>query len=95
MACYRTMFEKRDGDAAIKAMNDAIDSANETFWTVSAEFAFKIVFSGYLEKHHTPAGIEARITKIEAKALAQRRADGLRTCSQRTRSGAAKSCGNI
>jgi hypothetical protein len=94
MAFYRTRFEKMDGDAALKAMNDAVDSANETFWTVSAEFAFKIVFRGYVEKHHTPDEIEARIARIEAKALAQRRADGLPDMFARTRSWGAKSCAN-
>ena len=38
---------------------------------------FKIVFRGYVEKHHTLDEIEARIARIEAKALAQHRTDGL------------------
>jgi hypothetical protein len=47
-AFYRTVFEERDGDAAIKAMNDAISMTEETFWSVSAELAFKLAFQSYM-----------------------------------------------
>jgi hypothetical protein len=32
LAFYRTIFSKTDGDAALKAMNDAVDAGKETFW---------------------------------------------------------------
>jgi hypothetical protein len=49
----------------------------ETFWSVSPELAFKLVFQGYLEQYGTPEAIEARVAEMEKKALAKRRADGL------------------
>jgi hypothetical protein len=77
MAFYRTVFQTMNGDAAIQAMNDAVDTSKETFWTVGAELAFKLVFQGYLERYNTPGAIEERVAAMETKALAQRRADGL------------------
>jgi hypothetical protein len=77
MAFYRTVFTKMNGDNAIKAMNDAVDRAKETFWTISPETAFKVVFKGYLKGEGSPEAIERRLVKVEADALAKRRADGL------------------
>ena len=58
-------------------MNDAVDATKPTFFTISAEGALKMVFRGYLKKLCTPGEIERRVDAAEAKALQQRRDDGL------------------
>jgi hypothetical protein len=69
LAFYRTIFERRDGDAALKAMNDAVSTTEETFWNVSAELAFKMAFQGYMRGEGSPEGATVR-----ADAFANRRA---------------------
>lgn len=69
LAFYRTIFERRDGDAALKAMNDAVSTTEETFWNVSAELAFKLAFQGYMRGEGSPEG-----ATIRADAFATRRA---------------------
>ena len=44
-AFYRTVFGRSNGDEALKAMNDAIDSAKETFWTISAEVTVQALWN--------------------------------------------------
>lgn len=70
LAFYQTVLEKRDGDAALKAMNSAVSITEETFWSVSAELAFKLAFQDYmLRGEGSPDGAAAR-----ADAFATRRA---------------------
>ena len=70
LAFYRTLFNQRDGDAALKAMNEAIRTTEEAFWSVSAELAFKLAFQDYMLKGEgSPSGSAAR-----ADAFATRRA---------------------
>jgi hypothetical protein len=45
-------------------MNDAVDADKETFWLISAEMAFKIVYRGYLEERCTPEAVEKRADVI-------------------------------
>lgn len=79
LALYRTIFEQRDADAAIKAMNEAVSATEETFWHVSAELAFKLAFQSYiLRGEGSPDGAAAR-----ADAFATRRA--ARVAAQRGR----------
>ena len=73
---YRTVLGKLDGDAAIKAMNDAVDMTKETSWTISAETAFKVVFKHFLETQCTPQTIEERLDRIMGNVIARRRAEG-------------------
>jgi len=77
LAFYRTALGQMKGDAAINAMNDAVDSTKETFRTVSAETAFKVVFKNFLEKLGTPQAIEERLDRITTNVVARRRAEGL------------------
>jgi hypothetical protein len=74
---YRTALGQMNGDAAIQAMNDAVDKAKQTFWTISAETAFKVVFKHFLETECTPEAIERRLARIEANGIANRCAAGL------------------
>jgi len=69
LAFYRTLFERRDGDAALRAMNDAVSTTEETFWNVSAELAFKLAFQSYMRGEGSPEGAAVR-----ADAFATRRA---------------------
>jgi hypothetical protein len=77
MAFYRTVFSGFEGDAAVKAMNDAVGSAKETFLVLSAEWAFKAVYRGFLGELGNPETTEKRVEEIEAKEIARRRAEGL------------------
>ena len=77
LAFYRTALRQLNGDSAIKAMNDAVDTTKETFWTISPETAFKVVFKNFIETQCTPQAIEERLNRIEVNGLAQRRAAGL------------------
>ena len=75
---YRGLFScAGDGNEAFRAMNDAVDATKPTFFTISAEGALKMVFRGYLQERCTPGEIERRVDAMEAKALQQRRDDGL------------------
>ena len=76
LAFYRTVFEQRDGDAALKAMNDALDPARPTFWISSPEEAFRIVFKNYLQEKCTPDAIEQRVDKVIEGIRERRRAEG-------------------
>jgi hypothetical protein len=69
LAFYRTVFVQRDGDAALKTMNESISASAEMFWNVSAELAFKLAFGSYLKGEGSPDGAGAR-----ADAFAARRA---------------------
>ena len=40
VAFYATIFRRLDGDRAVRAMNDIVDPAQETFWHISAETVF-------------------------------------------------------
>jgi hypothetical protein len=46
-------------------MNDAVDTTNKTFWAISAEAAFKVVFKHFLETQYTPQAIEKRLDRIK------------------------------
>jgi hypothetical protein len=76
-AFYGTIFDQKDGNSALKAMNDAVTTAEETFWTMSAELAFKVAFQDYmLRGEGSPQGAavraEAFATRRAAKVSAQR-----------------------
>jgi hypothetical protein len=58
-------------------MNDAVDVTKPTFFAISAEGALKMVFRGYLQELCAPGEIERRVDAMAAKALQQRRDDGL------------------
>jgi hypothetical protein len=75
LAFYRAVFDQRDGDVALKAMNDAVDPNRPTFRIVSAEAAFKTVFRHYIEIS-TPEAIEGRVDKVMQGIREQRRAEG-------------------
>lgn len=75
-AFYRTVFGRSNGDEALKAMNDAIDSAKETFWTISAETAFKVIYQRYLKIQCTPESMEKRVATIVENLGARYRAEG-------------------
>ncbi len=77
LAFYRAVFQRRDGDAALSAMNDAVDPNRATFWISSPEEAFRIVFKSYLEKRCTPESIEERVNEVVKGVLERRRAKGL------------------
>jgi hypothetical protein len=83
MAFYRTIFRQSNGDSALKAMNDALDPNHETFWTISAEAAFKIVYRSHLQEHGTPEGIERRVERIVSNLGTRRRAAGTGTIQLR------------
>jgi hypothetical protein len=75
---YRGLFSRAgDGNEAFRAMNDAVDVTKPTFFAISAEGALKMVFRGYLQELCAPGEIERRVDAMEAKALQQRRDDGL------------------
>jgi hypothetical protein len=76
MAFYRAVFGELNGDVALRAMNDAVDSAKETFWTISAETAFKMVYRGYLDNQCTPEAMDKRLEIIVANLGERRRAEG-------------------
>ena len=76
-AFYRGLFRKGDGNEAFRAMNDAVDPTKPTFFAISAEGGLKMVFRDYLKELCTPGEIERRVDAMEAKALQQRRDDGL------------------
>ncbi len=76
MAFYRTVFGQLNGDAALKAMNGAVDPAKDTFWSISAETAFKIVYQSYLENQCTPEAFENRVATILENIGERRRAEG-------------------
>jgi hypothetical protein len=67
LAFYRTIFAKHDGDAALLAMNNAVDTNRETFWLLSAEEAFKIVNRGYFEERCSPEALAARVDAMLAR----------------------------
>lgn len=79
----RTAFERLDGNAAFKAMNDGIDPSEATFLSVSAQTTFAMVWRGYFQELCTEAGIERRLDSMEANAIAQRRAARLPDMSTR------------
>jgi hypothetical protein len=75
---YRGLFSRAgDGNDAFRDMNDAVDPTKPTFFAISAESGLKMVFRGYLKELCTPGEIERRVDAMEAKALQQRRDDGL------------------
>jgi len=71
VAFYDTLFNQRDGDRAIRAMNDIIDPAQETFWHISAEAVFKLAYRGYLEKEGSPHGIASRANRMAHRFAAR------------------------
>ncbi len=85
-AFYRGLFSRiGDGNQAFRAMNDAVDPTKPTFFAISAESGLRMVFQGYLKELCTPGEIDRRVDAIEAKALQQRRDDGLPELSQEDR----------
>jgi hypothetical protein len=71
LAFYRTIFDAHDGNAAHKAMNDAVDANAEAFWLISAEDAFKIVNRSHFEEHCTPDALGRRRDRLMSR-LARR-----------------------
>lgn len=61
---YRTMFEKRSGGAAFKAMNDSIDAAKPAFSMVNAEMLFKMIWQNFLKERTSPEELDARVQHI-------------------------------
>jgi hypothetical protein len=77
-AFYRGLFSRTgDGNKALGLINDAVNPTKPTFFVISAEGSFRMLFRGYLKELCTPVEIERRVDAIEAKALQQRRDDGL------------------
>jgi hypothetical protein len=74
LAFYRTIFDARNGDAAYKAMNDAIDPNAETFWLISAEDVFKIVNRSHFEEHCTPEALARRRDRLVSRVARKHRA---------------------
>ena len=77
LAFYRTVLGQMNGDAGIKAMNDAVNTTKDTFWMISAETAFKVVFKNFLETLCAPHAIEERLDRITANVVTRRRIEGL------------------
>jgi hypothetical protein len=71
LAFYRTLFARLDADAAFKAMNDAVDTSQDTFWLISAEDAFKTVNRSHFEEHCTPEALARRRDRLMSR-LARR-----------------------
>ena len=74
LAFYRTLFRQLDGDSALKAMNDAVDTSRETFWLISAEDAFKIVNRSHFLEHCTPEALDRRRDRLISRAARRYRA---------------------
>jgi hypothetical protein len=67
-----------DSELAVNGRHDdGVDVTKPTFFAISAEGALKMVFRGYLQELCAPGEIERRVDAMEAKALQQRRDDGL------------------
>jgi hypothetical protein len=74
LAFYRTIFDTRDGNAAFKAINDAVDPNAETFWLISAEDVFKIVNRSHFEEHCTPEALARRRDRLVSRVARKHRA---------------------
>ena len=71
IAFYGTLFRRRDGDRALRAMNDIVDPANETFWHISAETVFMLAYRRYLETQGTPEAVASRADGIAQRVAAR------------------------
>ena len=74
LAFYRTLFRPQDGDAALKAMNDAVDASTETFWLMSAEDVFKTVNRSHFKEHCTPEALRRRRDRLMSRLARRHRA---------------------
>ncbi len=66
---YKSIFAGRNGNAAFKAMNDAVDPANRTFGIVNAEMLFKTVYREFLKS--TAEELSVRVERIVAIEVAR------------------------
>jgi hypothetical protein len=72
---YRTLLRDRSVDTAFKAMNDAVDPTKPAFNRISAEGAFKMVWTGYRKDVCTPKKMRARTKEAVKQMAAKRLAD--------------------
>lgn len=72
---YRTMFQVGNGNAAYKAMNDAVDPSKPTFGIVHCEMAFRMVYEQYLRERRTEESISKSVTWIFTRLSSQYFAD--------------------
>jgi hypothetical protein len=63
-AFYRTMFQVGNGNAAYKAMNDAIDPSKPTFGMANAEMLFRMVYQDFLHDRCSPTELEKRVESL-------------------------------
>jgi hypothetical protein len=68
LAFYRTLFARLDGNAAVRAMNEAINPSQRTFELTSAEEAFKVVNRSHFEEHCTPEALVRRRDRLMSRA---------------------------
>ena len=61
---YRTMFQVGNGNAAYKAMNDAIDPTKPTFGMANAEMLFRMVYCHFLRDRCSPTELDKRAESI-------------------------------
>jgi hypothetical protein len=73
LAFYRTVFERRDGNVAARAMNDAVDTTEEKFWLISAEEAFRIVNRSHFREHCTPEALRRRRNRLMSRIARRHR----------------------
>jgi hypothetical protein len=64
---YRSIFRDRNGNAAIRAMNDAVDPTKTTFGVFNAEGTFKMVYEEFLNRLGSEEAIARRAAAINAK----------------------------
>jgi hypothetical protein len=73
-AFYRALFGRLDGDTALKAMNDAVNTSQDTFWLISAEDVFKTVNRSHFEEHCTPEALARRRDRLISRLVRRYRA---------------------
>ena len=71
-AFYRSLFRHQNGNRAIQAMNEVVDSTKATFGAFNAERLFTDVYNGYLEATSTEADVAKRVDGWVARARAER-----------------------
>ena len=75
MAFYRSIFQGRNGNAALKAMNDTIGSPKPTFVWMNAETAFVAAYRAYLTMYRSPERSAQRVDELVKQVAAKFRAE--------------------
>ena len=70
-AFYRGIFSDRNGNGALRAMNDVVDEARPTFGLVNAEMLFTVVYRAFLKERCTEEELSQRVEGVVAAEAAR------------------------